>query len=58
MKILQIEKVFKSFDLDFKKIFIFIFLLAVGLFTVNYKGYGDDLDQAGLIKTYISIVEE
>jgi len=58
MKILQIEKVFKSFDLDFKKIFIFIFLLAVGLFTVNYKGYRDDFDRAVLIYTYISINEE
>ena len=58
MKLKESRKVFNFFDLDFKKIFIFIFLLAVGLFTVNYKGYGDDLDQAGLIKTYISIVEE
>lgn len=58
MKILAIKKIFKSFELDLKNIFIFIFLLAVGLFTVNYKGYGDDLDQAGLINTYISIVEE
>ena len=58
MKLKESRKVFNSFDLDFKKIFIFTFLLAVGLFTVNYKGYGDDLDQTGLIKTYISIVQE
>ena len=58
MKLLAKEKVFKSFNLDFKKKFIFTFLLAVGLFTVNYKGYGDDLDQEGLINTYISIFEE
>jgi hypothetical protein len=54
-----VKKKFKNFDLNFEKhLFFFTFLLVVGLFTVYYKGYGDDLDQTGLIKTYISIVEE
>ena len=54
-----VKKKFKNFDLNFEKhLFFFTFLLVVGLFTFYYKGYGDDLDQTGLIKTYISIVEE